>query len=190
MLNQKYPEVLDWGKYLETTSTCRRFTAYTWPKGEGHPQPKKKTKLIDEPVYPFIGPKYKLPCALPEGEDQMSMLIKSHCSRDGVPSVPRDSRFTKQGVIKGLMQKVSAADKLGPGEYDVMKEDERRYGTKGYTFPKAIETPDQVRARSVLSQIPPPGSYDVRGIFDYSDDEDDMSTLSSKPSHATAQDKD
>mmetsp|Transcript_1511 Transcript_1511/g.3538 ORF Transcript_1511/g.3538 Transcript_1511/m.3538 type:complete len:194 (-) Transcript_1511:307-888(-) len=187
MLNQKYPEVLDWGKYLETTSSCRAFTAYTWAKSKqaGHPQPDKKqsklAKMTESAAYPYLGPKYKLPSNLPEGDDEISMLVKSHCTRDATARVPRDTRFSKQGIIKGLVQLTSNPN--GPGHYNLPED---KYGAKGYTFPKAIETPDEVRARSVATSVPPPGSYEVRGIFDYSDDEEEDSRILSSTSTTSA----
>ncbi|CAD7942516.1 unnamed protein product [Amoebophrya sp. A25] len=171
MLNQKYPEVLDWGRYLDKTSTCRPFVSYTWGKAAGHPQPdQKKSKLAmltQSSQYPYLGPKYKLPTNLPGSEDEISLMVKSHCSRDGVSKFPKDGRFSAEGVIKGLVQRTSAT--VGPGHYEIS----RASKSNGTTFAKAIETPDQVRARSVSTAVPPPGTYDVKGIFDYSDDEEE-----------------
>jgi len=186
MLHQKYPEVLNWGRYIDNISPSRRFVAYTWCHGPGHPQPQKKQKgIFQAPVtYPFLGPgHYKTPRNLPLNDtDEQSLLSLGACTRDGVYEFPRETRFTKEGIIKGLQQRTS--NPHGPGKYTLP---EPKYGAKGYTIPKAKETPDKIRARSVATAVPPPGTYEVKGMFDpSSDEEEDLAPSRASSAHGAS----
>lgn len=186
MLASNYPDVLEWGKYLEQLSSCRPFVAYTWNSGPGHPQPEKRgSQQRSASASQRPGPgQYRTPMNLPLYEPhEMAISVKSHCSVDPVHRIPKESRFSKEGIIKGLVQRSSNPN--GPGYYVIP---EYKRGGGGYSFPKAIETPDQVRARSVATAVPPPGSYEIRGMFDPSDDEDEPSPVirQSKPSREKA----
>jgi len=177
MLQSQYPEVTEWGKYLEKFSEFRSFQTYTWNQGPGHPQPSEKGG-VKQTSYPFLGPgQYKKPTNLLLFEqDDLNIQNMSHCSVDPCHKVPKDTRFSKDGVIKGLVQRTSNPN--GPGHYDIP---EYVRGDGGFTFAKATSTPDEIRARSVATVVPPPGTYEVRGMFDpSSDEEEDESSLSKK----------
>ncbi len=181
MLNSQYPEVTEWGKYLEQLSECKSFTSYTWNQGPGHPQPAKKD-ITRKVVYPFLGPIYKTPTNLILYEaDEMNLSTKSHCSVDPCYTQPKDTRFSKEGVIKGLVQRSSNPN--GPGYYTIPEE---KRGAAGFTFEKATMTPDKVRAKSVATVVPPPGTYDVKGMFDPSSDEEDDQASRSHTSKSTS----
>lgn len=70
--------------------------------------------------------------------------------------------------------KTAAGPDLGPGRYGLPDPDSQKSHFVTYSFIKAEKTADQIRAESVASVVPPPGTYTFKGMFDDSDGDDEV----------------
>jgi hypothetical protein len=151
MLNYKYPEHTNVGKYLGNFSQHKRPPHYSVGK-EG------RFGVRD---YGVPGPgTYRTECDHPENE-KFELLATVSTKAHVVPrfSIPTDTRVDEDGNMKGLYPKVH---KLGPGQYESKIGVHSRQGAaQCWSIPKAAETPEAIRERKKFSQAPGPGNYKI-----------------------------
>lgn len=171
MLHYRHPDVLDYGKYIETFSERRRAPLYTIGRS------KRDALGRGTSAGSLSGCSYRYSTDFVDPQPQADKDQHDARCKAGHHACQKyafaiDSRIDKHGMLKGISPEYcKRTNPLGPGHYPLHPVgthlgDSRRAHDPAYTMNKAKETAEQVRARKKATDNPGPGVYEAPSYFD------------------------
>mmetsp|Transcript_103917 Transcript_103917/g.298602 ORF Transcript_103917/g.298602 Transcript_103917/m.298602 type:complete len:238 (+) Transcript_103917:90-803(+) len=151
-----WPDVYNLSTYEDNFSSRTRAPKYKFPKAEGVARSRSASELVGPGEYRI---ERQFPIDLKrEGCSLLSADLSLSSSFGCEPRVAADGAMKGISTSRGNMK----TNPLGPGEYGEVDPAVGHKVHANYSFSKAVETADQVRARKANQGVPGPGMYPHR----------------------------